>query len=152
MDDIRRANVNMLNTSEIFARTIFELSYTGGAPVTLEQYVPRDIRMEEFLSWQLARRLQDTLTAELKESGAAEVDRCGGDYRGGEFAFTLNVRPAAGAALDEATVQQLFAAATKVIVQVLSSYDFKSYDTVRLILPASGRNLVMPKAHLEVFR
>ena len=56
LDDVKRLNANMLDTPEMFARTIFELNFVGPATLTIDQYVPRDIQLEEFLSWQLARR------------------------------------------------------------------------------------------------
>lgn len=152
MDDVRRANANMLDTFEMFARTILELNFVGHHAVTLEQYVPRDIHLEEFLSWQLARRIQAALSEELQDTGGATVGRCGGKFENGEFAFTLDVAPPGGGTLDEATLQQVFQTSTNVIAKVLSSYKFESYDKVRLIHLLSGRNLVLPKTHLEVFR
>ncbi len=152
MDDVRRANANMIDTPEMFARTIFELNYVGPATVTIDQYVPRDIRLEEFLSWQLARRIQHKLSEELQSTGVAQVGRCGGSFQNGEFAFTLNIVPTSQSALDEATMHRAFQTSTSLIAQVLSSYHFQSYETVRLVHPLTGRNLVLPKAHLEVFR
>ena len=152
MDDIRRANANMLDTPEMFARTIFELNFVGPKPLTIDQYVPRDIRLEEFLSWQLARRIQHKLADELEAAGVAHVGRCGGEFRDGEFAFTLDVVPASAGPLDDTTMQKVFADSTNVIAQVLSSYQFNSFSSVRLIHPLTGRNLVLPKARLEVFR
>jgi hypothetical protein len=154
IDDLRRAEVNMLNTEELLERTVFDLNFVGSqAPLTIEQYVPRGIRMEEFLSWQLARRLQHQLTAMLQLSGRAEVGRCGGEFRDGEFAFTLNViPPAEGAALDETTVKDIMQTSTSEIAKVLSSYEFKAFETVRLILPATNSNIVLPKTHLQAFQ
>lgn len=152
MDDLRRAEVSILNTEEMLERTVFDLNYVGSNTITIEQYVPRGIRMEEFLSWQLARRLQHQLTDTLQLSGRAEVGRCGGEFHNGEFAFTLNVTPTSDGALDEATVTQIFQTSTGEIAKVLSSYQFHSFDTVRLILPAMDRNLVLPKTHLQAFQ
>jgi len=152
IDDVRRAEVNMLNTEEILERTVFDLNFVGKNSLTIEQYVPRGIRMEEFLSWQLARRLQHQLMGTPQLSGRAEVGRCGGEFHNGEFAFTLNVTPIGEGALDDATVSQIFQTSTSEIAKVLSSYQFKSFDTVRLILPATGRNLVLPKTHLQAFQ
>jgi hypothetical protein len=152
MDDIRRANASMLDPAEMFARTIFELNYVGAAPVTIEQYVPREIRLEDFLSWQLARRIQATLTEELRPLGIANVGRCGGRFQGREFVFTLDVTPATEGPLDEPMLHHVFEASTDVIAKVLSSYRFESYDSIRLVHPLTGRNLVLPKTHLDVFR
>lgn len=152
IDDIKRANANMLDTPEMLARTVFDLNLVEAATLTLEQYVPRDIRMEEFLSWQLARRIQQTLMEELQQQGTAEVGRCGGEFNNGEFAFTLNLAPAGEEALPEETMRQAFQASTKVIAKVLSSYDFKAFESIRLILPTAGRNVVVPKTSLDIFR
>jgi len=152
VDDIRRANANMLDTPEMLARTIFDLNVVEASPLTLEQYVPRDIRMEEFLSWQLSRRIQTTLIEALQNAGIAEVGRCGAEFHDGEFAFTLNVVPSGEKALDEDSVRRAFQASTKIIAKVLSSYRFNSFESVRLILPAMGRNVVVPKTSLEIFR
>jgi len=151
-DDIRQLDVHKIDTPEFFARTIWELNYVGEAPVTLEQYVPRGIQLPEFLSWQLARRIQQRLTEELQASGLASVGRCGGNFLDGEFAFTLDVTPTAAGPLDEATIQQVFHASTGVVAEVLSGYQFHAFETVRLTHPATGRNLVLPKTHLDVFR
>ena len=152
MDDVRRANANMLDYPEMFARTIFELNYTGQTPISLEQYVPRDIHLEEFLSWQLARRIQRALVEQLQTSGVAHVGRCGGRFKDGEFAFTLDVAPATDAPLDETTLRKAFETSTDLIAKVLSSYQFESFNQIRLIHPLTGRNLVLPKTNLHVFR
>ena len=153
LDDIKRANANMIDTPEFFARTIFELNFVGGeTPVTLEQYVPRDIHLGEFLSWQLARRIQHSLTEELQGSGIATVGRCGGKFENGEFVFTLDVAPSTDGPLEEETMHRAFQTSTNVIAHVLSSYRFESFDAVRLVHPLTGRNLILPKTRLEVFR
>lgn len=153
LDDIRRANANMLDTPELFARTIFELNYIGADTLTLEHYVPRDIRLEEFLSWQLARRIQTTLSDQLAASETALVGPCAGQFEDGEFAFTLDVKPRIeGGSLDDGTMQRVFQTSTNVIAKVLSSYHFNSFDAVRLIHPLTGRNLVLPRTRLDVFR
>ena len=152
LDDIRRANANMIDTLEMFARTIIELDYVGPAHLTLEQYVPRDISLEEFLSWQLARRIQYSLSDELQSAGLATVGRCGGKFNNGEFAFTLNVEPLAGEPLDDATLHKIFQTSSSVVAKVLSSYHFNKFDRVRLIHPMTGRNIVLPRTNLEIFR
>lgn len=152
LDDVRRANALMLNTPEIFARTVFELNFLGPQPISIEQYVPRDIQMEEFLSWQLARRIQVSLTNELQQAGIATVGRCGGQFQQGEFAFTLDVAPPQGGVLEESTIQKAFLTSTSVIAKVLSSYQFEHFDAVRLTHAGTGRSLLLPKTRLEVFR
>ena len=152
MDDIRRANANMLDVPEMFARTIYELNYVGQTPVTIEQYLPRDIRLEEFLSWQLARRIQTALTDTLRPSGTVEVGRCGGKFENGEFVFSLDVSPTSEGSVDDATLQGVFQTSTEVIAKVLSNYRFESFDAIRLIHPLTGRHLVLPKTTLDVFR
>ena len=152
LDDIKRANANMIDTFEMFARTIIELDFVGPAHLTLEQYVPRDIQLEEFLSWQLARRIQYTLSDELQAGGVASVGRCGGKFQDGEFAFTLNVEPLSDEELDEATIHKVFQTSTSVVAKVLSSYHFNRFDRIRLIHPLTGRNLVLPRTNLEIFR
>lgn len=152
LDDVRRANALMLNTPEIFARTVFELNFLGPQPISIEQYVPRDIQMEEFLSWQLARRIQVSLTNELQQAGIATVGRCGGQFQQGEFTFTLDVAPPQGGVLEESTIQKAFLTSTSVIAKVLSSYQFEQFDAVRLTHAGTGRSLLLPKTRLELFR
>ena len=152
MDDVRRASANMLADTEMFSRTLFDLNVVGPAPLTIEQYVPREIHLDEFLSWQLARRIQRKLTEEFQDAGAAQVGRCGGEFHNGEFAFTLNIAPASEGPLDDETLRKVFRASTDVIAKVLSSYRFESFERVRLIHPLTGRNLVLPKGRLSVFQ
>ena len=153
VDDIKRANANMLDTPEMFARTIFEVNYIGSASLTLEEYVPREIRLEEFLSWQLARRIQHALSDELQLLGTpAIVGRCGGKFENGQFVFSLDVSPTTEGQLNEETMQKVFQTSTNMIAKVLSNYQFESFDSVRLIHPLTGRNIVLPKARLELFR
>ncbi len=150
VDDVKRANANMLNSMEMFERTIFELNFVGDQSLTLEQYVPRDIMLEEFLSWQLARRIQSRLTEELGKGAA--VGRCAGRFQDGEFAFTLDVTPTADQTLDEGAIRKLFETSTNEIAKVLSSYRFEAFETIRLIHPMTGRNFVLPKTRLHVFQ
>jgi len=148
MDDVRRAQANMLDTPEMFARTIFELNMAGPEPLTIDQYVPRDIRLEEFLSWQLVRRIQYALADALRESGLASVGRCSGEFRNGEFAFTLDVAPAAEQPLDDATLERVFQTSSAIVTKVLSSYQFDDFSAIRLIHPLTGRHLILPKDRL----
>ncbi|MBI4597494.1 MAG: hypothetical protein HY737_03735 [Candidatus Omnitrophica bacterium] len=152
LDDIRRANANMLDTPEIIARTVFELNAVGPAKITLDSYLPHEVRLEEFLSWQLARRIQRQLIEQVQQPGLATIGACAGRFQNREFAFTLDVAPSTGAPLDEATIQQVFQMATNEIAKVLGSYRFDSFDQVRLIHPLTGRNFVLPKARLGLFR
>lgn len=152
LDDVRRAYWNSLSSTEMFARTIFDLHYVGSEPPTLEQYVPKEIQLEEFLSWQLARRIQSKLIESLEPSGGISVGRCGGEFRDGEFVFTLDVAPVANDTFDEDKIRTLLNTSTTVIAEVLSSYQFESFNAVRLIHPQTGRNLVLPKARLELFK
>jgi hypothetical protein len=147
MDDVLRANANMLDSDEFISRSIFELNNLGPKrQLILEQYIQRDIELPEFLSWQLARRIQQRLTDEFAPSTEVEVGRCQGEFHNREFAFTLNVAPLEEGNLAEGEIQSAFQAATGVIAQVLSSYHFDSFDSVRLIHLPTGRNLVLPKA------
>ena len=152
LDDVKRANANMIDSPEMYARTIFELSYAGSTPVSIDQYVPRDITLAEFLSWQLARRIQYALADGLKPTGVMSVGRCGGRFQDGEFAFTLDVAPVTGGALDEATLNQVFTVSTGVIAKVLAGYHFNQFDAVRLIHPMTGRSILLPKTRLEPVR
>lgn len=152
MEDIRRAGANMLADTEVFSRTLFDLNVSGPAPLTIDQYLPREIHLDEFLSWQLARRIQRKLTEELQDTGIAQVGRCGGEFQNGEFAFTLNVLPASDKPLEDETVRKVFRDSTDVIAKVLLSYQFDSFERVRLIHPPTGRNLVLPKGRLDIFR
>ena len=142
----------MLDTPEMFARTILEPNLLGAEPLSIETYVPRDIRLEEFLSWQLARRIQYALAQEFQVSGIADIGRCAGEFKDGEFAFLLDIAPPPNHKLDDATMQQAFQTSTQVISKVLSSYQFVTFKGIRLIHPPTGRNLVLPKTSLPVFR
>ena len=154
VEDLRRANANVIADAEFGSRTLFEVTYVEPqkAPLTLEQYVPREIHLDEFLSWQLAKRIQRALAEELESSGVATVGRCAGEFQNGEFAFTLNVTPTAGTTLDEAELLKVFHTSTNIIAKVLASYRFTSFNAIRLIHPATGRNLLLPKGRLEIFR
>ncbi len=152
VDDVKRANANMLDTQELFARTVFKLDLVGDEPLILEHYVPRDVRLEEFLSWQMAKRIQQTLTEELHGKGAATIGRCSGAYQDGGFVFTLDVAPLLGKSLDETTLRQAFQSSIAVIARVLSGYHFESFEAIRLIHPLSGQHRVMSKTQLSAFR
>lgn len=146
MDDVRRANASMLDTPEMFARTVFEVNVLDTNDLTIDQYVPRDIRLEEFLSWQLARRIQSALAEQFHDKGTAEVGRCRGVFKDGEFSFTLDLSPLGQQPIDDATIQSAFKTSTEVIGKVLSSYRFQDFQSVRLVHSLTGRNLVLPKS------
>ena len=120
----------------------------------LAQLAPEKITFEQFLSWQLAKRIEARLAQELQRQPvtAADVGPCVGGFQGGEFAFALNVTPKPGRQVNEALVQEIFEHATSVIAQVLAGYHFKDFETIRLIHPPTGRSLLLPKSRLEVFR
>jgi len=151
-DDVRQANSNMINSNEMFSRTIYELNYLGADnPVTIEEYVPRDIGLGEFLSWQLARRIESKLTEAIEVSNVT-FGKCSGQYEHGEFTFTLDVAPITPEPMNEATVQEVFQVSTDVIARVLEDYQFESFNAIRLIHAFSGRNLVLPRSHLKPLR
>ena len=154
VDDVRREQVNMLDTPEVLSRTIFDLQYVGpDRALTLERDIPSDIHLEDFLSWQLARRIQHALADTYQASSGVQIGQCEGTFARGEFAFTLNIIPTQGTTdVDEATMRHIFQTSTSLIAKVLSSYRFQSFNSVRLIHPLTGRNLVLPKSHLDVFR
>jgi len=155
MDDVRRSYVNMIDTIETFSRLVIDVNVAPpNQPMTLDTLLTRDIELPEFLSWQLARRIQYRLAEELLATGMVQVGRCSGDFRNGEFVFTLNVSPMEGAPaqLGAETIAQAFEAATGIIAKVLSGYRFESFDAVRLIHPSTGRNLVLPRGQLDLFR
>lgn len=159
MEDVRRANANMLPPTEFFHRTIFDLKFVGGAALGLEQFDVSDVTLEEFLSWQLARRIHTHLTEQLAEHGiAADVGQCSGEFQNREFAFTVTVAPAPSASqpaqeplIDESLIQQVFQDTTSVIAQVLADYEFHRFDAVRIVHMPTGRSLHLPKTRLELF-
>ena len=161
LDDVRRANANMLTPTEFYSRTIFDLHYVGTQGLNLEQMVPGDISLEQFLSRQLAKRIQARLAETLPQKGLALSDmvKCAGEFEQGEFAFTLSLEPKELEPAKEGEppqsdelIQQVFKDAAVVIAQVLSDYDFKNFDGIRLIHPPTGRSLLLPKTRLELLK
>lgn len=152
LEDIRKANVSIIGVSEMMARTVFELNLVESPPITLGQYLPREIHLSDFLTWQLTRRIRQELTDALQSDRAVTVDRCQGQFLDGEFVFVLNAVPTGEAPLDEKTLHVVFDTTAKLIATVLSGYDFESFNAVRLINPATGRNIVLPRANLAGIR
>lgn len=148
------ANANMIPPTEFFSRTLLDLKFVGLPTMTLDQIVLNDIQLEQFLSWQLAKRIQSRIAESLQAHGMtnAEVGSFGGEFHNGEFAFTLNVTPKPGAQFDDQLLQQIFEEATGLVAQVLSQYHFQNFQAVRLIHPSTGRSLILPKTRLEIFR
>lgn len=154
VDDVRRSNAQMLAPTEFFQRTLLDLKAVNGQPVALSNVPARDIQLEEFLSWQLAKRIQGRLAEQLARRGgpALDVGLCEGRYQNGEFTFALNVASGSDAPLEEAKLQDVFQEATGVIAEVLSNYRFDRFTAVRLIHPPTGRTMLLPKTRLEIFR
>jgi hypothetical protein len=149
MDDIRRANASMIGPEELFARTVLDLQTVEPPPAAPQP--PENIRLEEFLSWQAAKRIQQALIEELELSGQVVVGRCLGQFTDGEFAFTLNVNPSTQEKpLDDTTLQQVFQTSTSVVTEVLANYRFENFNAVRLIHPITGRHLLLPRAQLDL--
>jgi hypothetical protein len=154
LEDVRRVNANLLTPTEFFNRTVFDMKYANVPVLNLDELILNDIQLEQFLSWQIAKRIQISLTDKLQEdvTPAVEVGPCAGEFRDGEFAFTLNIAPKAGLTVSDEELQQFFEDATTVIAQVLSGYRFEDFEAIRLIHPSTGKNLILPKTRLEVFR
>jgi hypothetical protein len=154
LDDVRRANASVIPPSEFLSRTVLDLTYVDTVKGTLEQWVPSAITLEQFLTWQLARRIQSRLAEQLQTPEAPPVQnvRCAGEFKDGEFAFTLNLTPEAGQSLQPDAVEKMFEHASTEIAQVLSGYRFHQFTAVRLTHPLSGRSLLLPKINLELFR
>lgn len=154
LDDVRRANANIIPPTEFFSRTIFELKYLAVPEMSFDQLIINEVQLEQFLGWQLAKRIQARLTERLRqpEGSTVEVGECLWEFQNGEYAFTLNVAPAPGHALDDELIQEIFQEATSEIAQVLFGYRFEGFEAVRLIHPPTGRSLLLPKTRLELFR
>jgi len=154
LDDVRRVQANIIPPTEFFSRMILDLKYLPAPPELMKQLVLNDLTLEQFLSHQLAQRIHARLVERLsaQDASTVEVRKCVGEFRDGEFAFTLNVEPQGDAPFDQELVQQLFEDAVEVIAQVLSGYRFDQFQTIRLIHPATGRSLLLPKTQLELFR
>lgn len=154
LDDVKRVHANSITPTEFFSRTILQLQPANPPLTNLNQVALHDITLEQFLSWQLAKRLQDRLTEHTQQEGLSQVSvgPCVGEFKNGEFAFTLNVVPETGALLSAEVVDQVFQEATTLIARVLSDYRFNRFEAIRLIHPATGRNLLLPRQQLDIFR
>jgi hypothetical protein len=154
VEDVRKAHANVIPPTELFSRTLLDLKFVGLPAMTLDQLVLNDIQLEQFLSWQLAKRIQSRIAETLQADGMTNVEmgQFGGEFSNGEFAFTLNVTPKAGAQLDSQLLLQIFEEATGLVAQVLQQYRFQDFQAVRLIHPSTGRSLLLPKTRLELFR
>ena len=154
LDDVRRANASVIPPSEFLSRTVLDLTYVDTVKGSLEQWVPNEITLEQFLTWQLARRIQSRLAEQLQAPNAPAVQnvRCAGEFKNGEFTFSLQLTPEAGQALQSDAVEKMFTQATTEIAQVLSGYHFNQFTAIRLTHPLSGRTLLLPKTNLEIFR
>jgi hypothetical protein len=149
-DDVKRANANMLTPTEFYHRTILDLHFVATPTLTLEQVAATDIRLEQFLSWQLSKRIQTKLIESMSRRGelpAPESIRCTGDYQNGEFIFALSLEQKDGTG-----IQELLQDAASVVAQVLTDYRFDRYDTIRLTHPPSGQSLMLPKTRLQLLK
>lgn len=154
LDDVRRANASVIPPSEFLSRTVLDLTYVDTVKGTLEQWVPSAITLEQFLTWQLARRIQSRLEEQLQTPEAPPVQnvRCAGEFKDGVFAFSLHLTPEAGQSLPSDAVEKMFEQASMEIAQVLSGYHFQQFTAIRLTHPLSGRSLLLPRTNLELFR
>ena len=154
LDDVKRVHANSITPTEFFSRTILQLQPANPPLTNLNQVALHDITLEQFLSWQLAKRLQDRLTEHTQHEGLSHVavGPCVGEFKNGEFAFTLNVAPETGGTLSSEMVDQVFQEATTLIAKVLADYRFNQFQAIRLIHPTTGRNLLLPKQQLDIFR
>ena len=150
VEDIRKLNVSIIGVSEMMSRTFWRFQAVNAGPLTLDQYLSREILLSDFLTWQLTQRIQEELTDALQSSGLASVGRCGGEFTDGEFLFVLNVVPTSNQPLDTDTMQLTFDTATDIIGKVLSAYDFESFETIRLVHPPTGQHFVMERAQLDL--
>lgn len=154
LEDVLRVNANSITPTEFFQRTVLELQQLNPPVLDFTHLVIQDITLEQFLSWQLAHRIHDRLTTHAQREGLSNltIGPCIGEFRTNEFVFTLNVAPPPGAPLDEPLIQSFFHDATTVVASVLSDYRFDRFETVRLIHQPTGRNILLPKAQLQIFR
>ena len=150
LDDVRRVNANAIAPTEFFSRTILDLKFVNSPRVNFSQIDLTDIHLEEFLSWQLAKRLQALLAEQVETLGpvSAEVGQCAGEFHDGQFTFTLNVMPTLDQPLSEEFLQAVFTNASDLIATVLSDYKFKNFESIKLMHPPTGRSLLVPKASL----
>ena len=149
-DDVKRANANMLTPTEFYHRTILDLHFVTTPTLSLDQVAMTDIQLEQFLSWQMSKRIQSELVESASRRGqivAPESIRCAGEYQNGEFVFTLSFEQKDGAG-----VQELLQDAAGVVAQVLKDYHFDHFETIRLTHPPSGQSLLLPKTRLQLLK
>jgi len=149
-DDVKRANANMLTPTEFYHRTILDLHFVTTPTLTLDQVAMTDIQLEQFLSWQLSKRIQSKLVESASRRGqivAPESIRCTGEFQNGEFLFALSLEQKDGEG-----VQELLEDAASVVAQVLKDYRFERFETIRLTHPPSGQSLLLPKTRLQLLK
>jgi hypothetical protein len=149
-DDVRRANANMLTPTEFYHRTLLDLHFVASPELSLDQVANTDIQLEQFLSWQLAKRIQTKLIESLAMRGISspETVRCTGEYQNGEFAFALVVDQQQ----EGDWLQGVFQDAAGVVAQVLGEYRFNSFQAIKLTHQPSGRTLLLPKTRLDLLK
>ncbi len=152
--DLYLTYVSRISTEEFFDRTVYDLHYLGPqASLSLDTYIQRQIELSEFLSWQLAKRVQNKLVEQFKENSDVRVGTGLGEFQDREFRFTVNVLSQnKEEPLDDQTYEEIFDTATSEIEEVLSSYEYQEFDTVKIIHQPTGRHMSLPKAHLNILQ
>ena len=152
LEDVRRVYASAIPTMEFFQRTILNLQYDPVRPPDTERLALRDMTLEQFLTLQMGKRLQNVLRADPQSQVAYEVGTCVGQFKQGTFQFVVEVAPRSGGPeLTDHETSTIFEEALGVIASVLRDYHFDAFIDVQLLHFPSGKTMGVPKTRLWTF-
>jgi len=152
LEDVRRVYASAIPTMEFFQRTVLNLQYDPAQPLDADRVALRDMTLEQFLTLQMSKRLQNLFRADPHFQSAYDVGACVGQFKQGTFQFVVDLAPRRGGpALTEENTSAIFEEALGVIASVLHDYHFDAFTDVQLLHFPSGKTMGVPKTRLWTF-
>lgn len=141
VDDLRRANADVIGVEESINRTLFGQTRTKPEELAQEGFVLREITLEDFLADQMTQRIRFVLSKELMESKDKKSNKEETPEQEQSMVLVDGVfDPAQGArtfqfaviALKEDNPREMVLNIFKTVHTVLRNYKFTSFDAIEI--------------------
>ncbi|MBI4436074.1 MAG: hypothetical protein HY590_01455 [Candidatus Omnitrophica bacterium] len=170
IQDIRRLNYGDLSRTEYTKRMLLDFGIGLGVFSGKEEpFHLEEVRMEQFLATQIARRIKTAFEEESQLKEGFEIktvhgkflphqeaaDWGGKEKRFGRFVITLEARERLMGLLEtlgSEDEERLLGASLEGILDVLQGYHFSAFDSVEIKLPFLDHSFILGRDVLELYR
>ncbi|MFH1645087.1 MAG: hypothetical protein ABIB11_01565 [Candidatus Omnitrophota bacterium] len=158
VNDLKRYMYGDISRGEFTKRMIFDVQYLPQAAGSdwLNDFNPKEMVIEDFISWQAVRRIADEFKEDKVLAGKFKLSACEGNLQDGIFQFSVEIKRE-GLPMSElihgiewhSTVLEL---CLKKIAHVIYVYGYEDFDRVEIVNQFDNKLMIMQKDEINDWR